>query len=240
MKTLALMIAASVLVGGTIDGMSAEKKKKTKRKPNPAMAPIKDVKGLPRVLLIGDSISIGYTVPTREFLKDKANVHRIPVNGGPTPSGLKSIDSWLGKGKWDVIHFNFGLHDIKHVKPDTGKNSNDPADPQQADLEQYRNNLTSIVEALKATKGRLVFATTTPYPDTVSKPLRSPGMPERYNQAALSIMKRNGISVNNLHDFVVPRMAILQRPDNVHFTDTGYEALAEQVVTAIRAVLPAK
>lgn len=201
---------------------------------------------MPKVLIIGDSISIGYLPFVQKMMAGEAMVTRpFDENGEPencqgTTNGKLHIDEWIGGESWDVIHFNFGLHDIKHVKPDTGKNSNDPTDPQQADLEQYRNNLTSIVEALKATKGRLVFATTTPYPDTVSKPLRSPGMPERYNQAALSIMKRNGISVNNLHDFVVPRMAILQRPDNVHFTDTGYEALAEQVVTAIRAVLPAK
>ena len=45
--------------------------------------------GLPRVLLIGDSISIGYTVPTRKLLQGKANVHRIPENGGATTTGLQ-------------------------------------------------------------------------------------------------------------------------------------------------------
>ena len=66
------------------------------KRPNP-MAPIRDVAGLPRVLLIGDSISIGYTLPTRELLKGKANVHRILTNGGPTIRGLVQIDSWLGE-----------------------------------------------------------------------------------------------------------------------------------------------
>ena len=49
-----------------------------------AMAPVEDIAGLPRVLLIGDSISIGYTVPVREILKGKANVHRPLTNCGPT------------------------------------------------------------------------------------------------------------------------------------------------------------
>jgi hypothetical protein len=69
------------------------------------------VAGLPRVLLIGDSISMGYTLDVRELLKGKANVHRIPTNGGPTTNGLKNIKAWLGDSKWDVIHFNWGLHD---------------------------------------------------------------------------------------------------------------------------------
>ena len=43
---------------------------------NPAFAPVQDVAGLPRVLVIGDSISIGYTIPLREALQGKANVHR--------------------------------------------------------------------------------------------------------------------------------------------------------------------
>ena len=39
--------------------------------PNPAYAQVADVPGLPRVLLLGDSISIGYTVPVRERLQGK-------------------------------------------------------------------------------------------------------------------------------------------------------------------------
>ncbi|HEX3871489.1 MAG TPA: hypothetical protein VHV77_13690, partial [Pirellulales bacterium] len=59
---------------------------------NKAMRSIKDVPGLPRVLLIGDSISIGYTPEVRELLKGKANVHRIPQNGGATDVGLENME----------------------------------------------------------------------------------------------------------------------------------------------------
>src|SRR5437660_9942532 len=99
--------------------------------PNPALADVPDEAGLPRVLLIGDSISIGYTVPVRELLKGKANVHRIPTNGGPTTNGIKHLDQWLGEGKWNVIHFNWGLHDIKLDKE--GKH--------QVPIEEYEKNL---------------------------------------------------------------------------------------------------
>ena len=112
MRTTLLLIAA-ILVTPNLHAQA----KKPKRKPNPIFAPVKDDPKLPRVLLIGDSISIGYTLPTREFLKGKANLHRIPTNGGPTTKGLASIEAWLGKGKWDVIHFNWGLHDLKYMGP---------------------------------------------------------------------------------------------------------------------------
>ncbi|MFM7163849.1 MAG: SGNH/GDSL hydrolase family protein, partial [Planctomycetaceae bacterium] len=51
---------------------------------------------LPRVLLIGDSVSRGYTQSVRKALAGKANVHRAPANCGPTASGLRNIDVWLG------------------------------------------------------------------------------------------------------------------------------------------------
>ena len=77
--------------------------------------PVEDDPALPRVLLIGDSISIGYSTPVRKFLAGKANVHRVPGNGGPSSNGVFMIDSWLGDKRWDVIHFNFGLHDLKRL-----------------------------------------------------------------------------------------------------------------------------
>ena len=120
---------------------------------DPAMAKIEDQPGLPRVLLIGDSISIGYTVPVRELLKGKANVHRIPANGGPTTNGLANLKKWLGDSKWDVIHFNWGLHDLKYMGPNK-ENLTDPKLPtshQQVPLADYERNLRELVGQLKAT-----------------------------------------------------------------------------------------
>ncbi|MEC8895625.1 MAG: hypothetical protein VX675_04820, partial [Planctomycetota bacterium] len=64
----------------------AQQQKKQRKVPA-AMKPVTDVEGLPRVLLIGDSISIGYTVGVRELLSGKANVHRPLTNCGPTTKG---------------------------------------------------------------------------------------------------------------------------------------------------------
>lgn len=62
------------------------------------------------MFLIGDSISVGYTLAVRSELKGKANVHRPPTNCGPTTKGLEQLDAWLATGgkdkKWDVIDFN--------------------------------------------------------------------------------------------------------------------------------------
>ncbi len=191
------------------------------------------------ILILGDSISIGYTPIVKELLKNKAMVTRPMVNGTSaencegTTKGVNNINRWIGDTKWDIIHFNFGLHDIKHVDPVTGKNSNDPQHPQQADIKKYKKNLELIVQTLKATGAKLIFATTTPYPDKVSGPVRKPGMPEKYNRVAVKIMNRNKIRINDLYAFMLPRMNDLQLPENVHFKPEGYQALALKVVERI-------
>ena len=116
---------------------------------HPSLEPVEDVAGLPRVLLIGDSISMGYTVPTRELLADKANVHRVPENGGPTSRGVQQIEAWLGDGEWDLIHFNFGLHDLKMMEDGSF----------QVPIEQYEQNLRQLVQRLTATGANLLAPT---------------------------------------------------------------------------------
>ena len=208
--------------------------------PNPA---------LPNVLLLGDSISIGYTLPVRSLLAGKANVFRpVTANGvaencSDTGKGVAELDRWLAaQPKWDVIHFNWGLHDLKHMKPGapTPTTSADPNDPPLRSLADYRANLEKIVARLKQTGARLVFATTTPVPEGVKNPYRSPADPARYNAIASEVMQAQGVRVNDLFAVIQPRVAELQLPSNVHFNDQGSAALAKQVAAVITEELAAK
>lgn len=61
---------------------------------------VKDDPALPRVLLLGDSVSRGYTQAVRTALAGRANVHRAPANCGPTASGLTNLDAWLASSPW--------------------------------------------------------------------------------------------------------------------------------------------
>ena len=181
---------------------------------------------LPNVLLIGDSISIGYTNFTRELLEGEANVYRIPVNGGPTTRGIEHIDEWLRDIDWAVIHFNWGLHDIRR---------DESPEAWQVDEDDYREHLTALVRRMIQTGAALVWATTTPVPEGASR--RVPGDELRVNAIAEPIMAHHGVRVNDLHAAILPRLDDLQRPANVHFTEEGYAFLAEQVAGAIREVL---
>ena len=202
---------------------------------------------LPNVLILGDSISIGYTLEVRALLKGKANVFRPISESGTqaencagTTKGVKAIDRWLGDRRWAVIHFNFGLHDLKHVaKPGDDAATSNPNHPRQAGITQYRENLETIVRKLKSTGARLVFATTTPVAPGTRNPLREPDVPPRYNAAALEISKAHGILVNDLHAFCASQLERIQQPKNVHFTAEGSKVIAQEVARVIAGELQA-
>ena len=180
---------------------------------------VKDDPKLPRVLLIGDSVSRGYTQPTRAALAGVANVHRAPANCGPTAAGVKNLEVWLGGGKWDVIHFNFGIHDRGTPAAD------------------YVNRLEAIVGRLEKTGAKLVWASTTPIPDNPAQKQTARSIVEK-NALAAEVMRKHGIPTDDLFAALTPRLADLQNPNDVHFTAAGYEFLGAQVAAAIRAALP--
>lgn len=199
---------------------------------------------LPNVLILGDSISIGYTLGVRKLLAGKANVFRPlsadgsqPENCEGSTAGIKNIDRWLAGQKWSVIHFNWGLHDMKHVGESA--KSGTESDPVQAPVEDYTRNLETILGKLEATGAKLIFATTTPVAPGTTNPYRDPEAPARYNAAALDIIKDRGIAIDDLFSFCEPRLAKLQLPRNVHFKPAGSKALARQVAAAVEAALAA-
>lgn len=207
---------------------------------NKAMSAVTDVPGLPRVLLIGDSISIAYTLPVRALLEGKANVHRIPTNGGNSKAGRSALTRWLGTGKWDVVHVNFGLHDAKLVGS-TGL----PA----VSREDYVENLKVIARQIQATGAQVIFATTTPIPATLRATTITPGVlppktrlfdsiPER-NDLAVSALKEIGVRIDDLYEAILPQQEKLQNRNDVHFSAAGSKVLAQAVADSILQNLPA-
>jgi hypothetical protein len=179
---------------------------------------VQDDPRLPRVLLIGDSVSRGYTLAVRKALAGKANVHRAPENCGPTANGLKKIDIWLGDGRWDLIHFNFGIHDRATPIPD------------------YTQRLEQLISRMKKTGAKIVWATTTPIPDDLAKKQTAASIIER-NQAAAEVMKRHGVAIDDLFAAITPHVAEMQNANDVHFSGEGYEFLGQQVAKSIEAAL---
>ena len=175
---------------------------------------VQDDPKLPRVLLIGDSVSRGYTQAVRKALAGKANVHRAPANCGPTASGLKNMDAWLGEGKWDLIHFNFGIHDRATPAAD------------------YTQRLDQIVQRLQKTGAKLIWASTTPIPDNPAQKQTAESIIQK-NALAAEVMKKHAIPTDDLFAAITPHLAKLQNPNDVHFTGEGYDFLGAKVGEAI-------
>jgi acyl-CoA thioesterase-1 len=197
---------------------------------HPSFVKVDDVPGLPRILLLGDSISMGYTLAVRDALKGVANVHRPPVNCGSTVLGLRHLEEWMGNGQWHVIHFNWGLHDLRYL----------PTRVQATPLEEYGRNLRQLIERMKKTDAVLIFATTTPVREDYYRRgnlLRRAGDEKAYNATAVRVMKEHGVIINDLHAVAAPRVDELQIPGDLHFTAEGSEELARAVAGAIRRVL---
>ena len=191
----------------------------------------------PKVLIMGDSISIGYTPYVVENLKGLAEVKRHRGNAGPTIRGLAKIEEWLGEEKWDLIHFNWGLWDMygwEYHKEDRSPKA-------------YGKRLEALVARLKETGAQLIWATTTPAcPDNETtmkrrfqQDVRIPSeLEQKYLTVALGIMKKNGVQVNDLYAFIKPqwdKYAIAD--DNVHFKPEGKKALGKKVAEHIAGTL---
>ena len=214
----------------------------------PEFAAITDNPALPRVLLMGDSVSIAYALEVRKALDGRANVHRVPANCGSTKTALGSygLVRWLAdvNAKWDVIHFNHGLHDLSYrfaddSDRDKAGNYATPSNGghQNVTPGEYEQNLKVIVARLKQTGAKLIFASTTPVPECdAGKYVKDAELP--YNEVASRVMAAEGVIWNDLWALVKPEQERLQGKRNVHFMPEGSSVMARKVADAIAAVLP--
>lgn len=196
--------------------------------------------GKVEVLILGDSISIGYTPVVINQLAHKANVNRPllseftyvpdhnfvvdfghPVNCGGTSYTLENLDTWLGRGYWDVIHANWGLWDAR-----------------RSSVSQYTEQLSRIVTRLKHHTPILVIATTTPISERHAKSSR----PQEnatiiaMNQAISELSQTHGFYVNDLYALVQGNPDLYSQ-DGRHLSEDGYTLLGNQVADVLEGIL---
>ncbi len=190
---------------------------------------------LPKVLIIGDSISMAYTPIVKKELEGKAVVTRNKGNAGPSIRAVKFIDSWLGETEWDVIHFNWGLWDYygwEYAKEDLSPDA-------------YEKRLEKLVTRLKKTGARLIWGTTTPICPGAEKTMTkrfdstvviTPELEKKYLDAARRVMEKYEVQINDLH--AIPDLRKHAIDDNdVHYVKEGNQMIAEQVAKAIAGSL---
>jgi hypothetical protein len=199
---------------------------------------------LPRVLVVGDSISMNYHNAAKSALKGVANYHRNEGNCFSTVHGVKNMELWLGDYKakglhWDVIQFNHGLHDLKQAYD----KSNDTWGDYAVSLEDYRKNLEKEIAILKKTGAKLIWCSTTPVPNSnTGRYARREGAAREFNKAAMEVMRKHPeIQINDLHRFVCETKAFdkWRTGRDVHFWDKDLQdrigkAVADAITKALR------
>jgi len=184
-----------------------------------------EIDTLPRVLLIGDSIVVGYHEAVADILKGKATVSFYSTSKCVgDPSIYKELEYALGEYKIDLVHFNNGLHGFTTEDREYGKS-----------LEEYAERLH-----IQAGNAKLAFALSTPI-TVVGNPgkkdsLKNSRVLER-NRLAAEIMSRKGIPVDDLYTLMDDCQKEYSISDGYHYNDEGYFRLGNCVAHFISELL---
>lgn len=208
--------------------------------------------GLPNVLILGDSISIGYTPFVRKLLDGRANVSRPKCNCGASQFYLREkggMRDWTAAHeKWDAIVVGFCIWDICYVKGDVfgidhfwGDNALNGMPPHRkgtairdrgyrvrTGVPEYAANLRRIISFLKTKSDRVVFALGTPVPAYADDRC---GLVRAYNDVAAHVCRELGVEVLDL--YAVAERNYDKQKDGCHFNDEGNAILAEAVVKCL-------
>ena len=178
------------------------------------------VKGAKKILIIGDSISVGYTFALKDYLPEYSIYHNY-CNAAHTRNGLKKVDGWLSiQNHWDMIAFNFGIWDATLYY--------------KVSVEEYAANLKAIAKKIKSKADHVIFFTTTDIPPNSPSPLYRAEYP--YNEAAIKVMRELGIKVYDLHSVSETIQNLHLNPDkqnDVHYLPEGYQVFADFVSKSI-------
>ncbi|KAA5825143.1 SGNH/GDSL hydrolase family protein [Algibacter amylolyticus] len=186
----------------------------------------------PKILIIGDSISLGYTPFVKQHLADKAIVSHNQGNAQHTGKGLANIKDWVTKDDYDIIQFNWGLWDLCYR--DLNSKNQGRRDKINGTItysvEDYAANLDSIVSTIKAqTKVKLIFVTTTYVPENEAGRFEEDVI--KYNNAAKKVMEKHAVEVNDIYKKSIPiHNKYKKKTDDVHYTKEGYEALSKLII----------
>jgi lysophospholipase L1-like esterase len=190
---------------------------------------------LPLVVLLGDSIRMGYQNVVARELAEVAEVWFPEENGCHTKHTLARLPVWFADREPTLIHLNIGLHDMWVNEDGSNRHA----------LPEYLADLEQVIEWLREhTSARLVFALTTPVDQdrqcksNYGRVVRRNADIPCYNAATRSLMESLGVGVNDLYAVVdTAGTDRLIADDGVHFRPDGYEALGQAVAVRIRSEL---
>lgn len=191
-----------------------------------------------KVLLLGDSIRMGYDEYVREILKGKAEVYFEEDNGRFAAYTLWQVNQMFRHyGKFDVVHWNNGYWDMNVEAPMTQA---------MHPLEEYLHFLRRILGEIRKNGAKVIFATTTPILES-GEARDSTGIDaflhynddwvRTYNDAARKLMAAENVPINDLYALCLESPTYYKCPDMLHLTEEGYLACARAAAGHIERLL---
>ncbi len=180
-----------------------------------------------RVLIVGDSISLGYGQFIADWLPKTYSVTRIPTNGGSSANLLAHAEAWIIRPQPNIIIVNAGIHDC------TANGSRIGA---QTTRDEYAQNMSRIIRKIKSdTDARLIVLTTTPLNEAITGSwpdvARNSEIDAR-NDILRTICAREGVELLDLNAVIRPRVAELTS-DGIHRNAEGDRITAQFVADGI-------
>lgn len=183
-------------------------------------APNSNQHDLPRVLLVGDSITRAYYPAVEKLLQGKAYCARFATSkavGDPALAAQLAV--FLTEARFDVVHFNIGMHGWEYSEA------------------EYRQYLPEVLATLRkgAPGAKLIWASTTPVRKDKPAGATNDRIAAR-NAIARDIFTAQGIPIDDLHATMDGHPNL--HSDDVHFNPEGSGMLAAQVAVVVTKALP--
>ena len=188
-----------------------------------------------KIVLLGDSIRMGYDKYVKSALESTAEVYYPGENCKFAEYMLRFAHEWKKSGDWgddvDLVHWNAGLWDALELFEDEPLTS----------LDYYGEAIARIAKRLSLLfpKAKFVFATSTPvWEERCSKDFRRHNSTiEKYNERAIEALRGTDTEINDLYA-LAKTFPNEYRSDAVHFyTDKGTEMLGGRVISVICEIL---
>ena len=191
-----------------------------------------------KVLLLGDSIRMGYEAMVADLLREECEVRYSEENGRFAAYTLWQANQMFKEyGRFDLVHWNNGYWDMNVEAPMT-----EAMHP----LEEYRHFLQRILALCRQNADHVIFATTTPVQEKGSAfDVAHTGCyisydndwVRSYNRTARELMEQENVPVNDLYELMQSSESYYKCPDKLHLTEDGYRLCAEQAASMIRKEL---
>lgn len=188
-----------------------------------------------KILIVGDSISLGYTPFVKETLKDRAVVSHNRGNAQHSGYGLENIEEWIQKDEYDIIQINWGLWDLcyRHKDSKVQGNRDKVNGSVTYTLEEYEHNLEEIVKKIQSrTDAQIIFVTTSYVPKKEEG--RYTKDTQKYNKVAKRVMLKYGVKVNDIYkESKSIHKDFGQGVNNVHYKKEGSKELSKLISTSL-------